>query len=218
MKPRTTYGWLGAAALAFFVFLRITRELFEGELGKGDSSILMEVAKSRSPWLTIAVVDITALGSVTIVTLFTALALTILLRMGDRMGALQLLASSMGAGVLILGVKQFVERARPEVAPQLVAATGFSYPSGHSLSSTALYLTLAIVASRHLRRSGDRLGVFAGAGAVILAVAASRVYLGVHYLTDVASGMALGAGWSLLLAGLFGRFWRHEKVLVVDGY
>ncbi len=205
MRTKATFVWLGAAALALGVFLRITRELIEGELGRGDSSILREVAKARNPWLTIAAVDITSLGSVTIVTLLTVLALAILIRMGDRIGALQLLASSAGAGMLTLGTKLLVERVRPAVAQQLVTATGFSYPSGHSASSTALYLTLAILAARHLRRSADRSAVFAGAAAVILAVAASRVYLGVHYLTDVASGVALGAAWVFLLTGLFGR-------------
>ena len=206
MRTKATFVWLGAAALAFGVFLRITRELIEGELGRGDGTILREVAKARNPWLTIAAVDITSLGSVTIVTLFTVLAFAILIRMGDRRGAIQLLASSAGAGMLTLGTKLLVERVRPAVAQQLVAATGFSYPSGHSASSTALYLTLAILAARHLRRSGDRSAVFGGAVAVILAVAASRVYLGVHYLTDVASGVALGAAWVCLMAGLFGVF------------
>ena len=206
MRTKATFVWLGAAALAFGVFLRITRELIEGELGTGDGTILREVAKARNPWLTIAAVDITSLGSATIVTLFTVLAFAILIRIGDRIGAIQLLASSAGAGLLTLGTKLLVERVRPAVAQQLVAATGFSYPSGHSASSTALYLTLAILAARHLRRGGDRSAVFGGAVAVILAVAASRVYLGVHYLTDVASGVALGAAWVCLMAGLFGVF------------
>ena len=205
VRMNPTFGWLGAAALAFGVFLRITRELIEGELGRGDGTILREVAKARNPWLTVAAVDITSLGSVTIVTLFTVLALTILIRMGDRKGAMQLLSSSAGAGMLTLGTKLLVERVRPTVAQQLVEATGFSYPSGHSASSTALYLTLAILAARHLRRRADRGAVFAVAIAVILAVAASRLYLGVHYLTDVASGVALGAAWVFLVAGLFGR-------------
>jgi len=64
--------WLGGAALAFGMFVRITRELIEGEVGAVDSAILLAVAKRRTPWLTTAAVDVTALGSITLVVLFSA--------------------------------------------------------------------------------------------------------------------------------------------------
>src|ERR1700693_693294 len=83
--------WLGGAALAFGMFVRITRELIEGDVSAMDSAILLAVARRRTPWLTIAAVDVTALGSITLVVLFSAFTLVVLLVLRDRLGPLQLL-------------------------------------------------------------------------------------------------------------------------------
>ncbi|MBZ5636865.1 MAG: phosphatase PAP2 family protein [Acidobacteriia bacterium] len=195
--------WLGGAALAFLVFFRITRELIEVDVGAADRSIMLAVAKMRAPWLTSAAVDVTALGSITLVVLFSAFTLVVLLVLRDRMGALQLLAASAGAGILTLVTKNFLERIRPEEVQPLIVASGFSYPSGHSVSTSALYLTIAIIAGRHVEHSGARAAIFLAVSAVLIMVGASRVYLGVHYATDVLSGISLGASWALVLAGAF---------------
>jgi undecaprenyl-diphosphatase len=204
MKARISVWW-GGAALAFGVFVRITRELIEGDVGTMDISILLAVAKTRTPWRTIVALDVTALGSTPVVVLFSAVAFVALLVLRDRLGALQLLAASVGAGVLTFVTKNFIERIRPESAQQLVAVSGFSYPSGHSLLSAALYLTIAIIAGRYVRHSRARAALFMAVSAIPVLVGASRVYLGVHYMTDVVSGISLGAGWALLLAGFFVR-------------
>jgi undecaprenyl-diphosphatase len=198
--------WLGGAALALLIFVRITRELIEGDVSAMDSAILLAVAKTRTPWLTVAALDVTALGSITLVVLFSAFTLLVLLVLRDRMGALQLLAASSGAGILTLATKNFIERIRPEEAQQLIVVSGFSYPSGHSVSTSALYLTIAIIAGRYVRHSGARAALFLAVSAVLIMIGASRVYLGVHYATDVVSGISLGAAWSLLLAAFFTRF------------
>jgi undecaprenyl-diphosphatase len=195
--------WLGGAALAFLVFFRITRELIEGDVDAMDGAILRAVAKERTPWLSIAAVDVSALGSITLVVLFSAFTLVVLLVLRDRLGALQLLVASAGAGILTLVTKNTIERIRPEEVSQLIVVSGFSYPSGHSLSTAALYLTIAIIAARYVQDSGARAAIFLAVSAVLVVVGASRVYLGVHYATDVASGISLGAAWALLLAGSF---------------
>jgi undecaprenyl-diphosphatase len=195
--------WLGGAALALFAFVRITREYIEGDVGAMDRTILLAVARMRTPWLTTTAIDVTALGSITLVMLFSVFTLVILLVLRDRLGALQLLAASAGAGILTIVTKNVIERIRPEQAQQLIVVSGFSYPSGHSLSTSALYLTIAIIAGRHVQHSGARAGIFLAVSAVLLMVGASRVYLGVHYATDVVSGISLGAAWALLLAGFF---------------
>jgi undecaprenyl-diphosphatase len=194
--------WLGGAALAFLAFVRITRELIEGDVGAVDRAILLAVAGTRAPWLTVAAIDVTALGSITLVVLFSAFTLVVLLVLRDRLGALQLLAASAGAGMLTMVTKNVIERIRPEET-QLIVVSGFSYPSGHSLSTSALYLTIAIIAGRHVQHSGARAAIFLAVAAVLLMIGASRVYLGVHYMTDVVSGISLGAAWALLLAGFF---------------
>jgi len=165
-----------------------------------DSAILLAVAKKRTPWLTTTAVDVTALGSITLVVLFSAFTLVVL---RDRLGALQLLADSAEAGVLTLVTRNIIERVRPEEAQQLIVVSGFSYPSGHSVSTSALYLTIATIAGHYVQHSGARAAIFLAVAVVLIMVGASRMYLGVHYATDVVSGISLGAAWALLLAGFF---------------
>src|SRR6202162_2148254 len=193
--------WLGGAALALLIFVRITRELIEGDVSAMESAILLAVAKKRTPWLTITAVDGTALGSITLVVLFSVFTLVVLLVLRDRLGALQLLTASVGAGILTLVTKNLIERIRPAEAQQLIVVSGFSYPSGHSVSTSALYLTIAIIAGRYVKHSGARTAIFLAVSAVLIMIGASRVYLGVHYPTDIVSGISLGAAWALLLAG-----------------
>jgi hypothetical protein len=107
--------WLAGAALALLVFVRITRELIEGDVGAVDRAILLALAS-----------DVTALGSITLVVLFSAFTLVVLLVLGDRLGTLQLLAASAGAGILTTVTKNVIERIRPEEAQQLIVVSGFS--------------------------------------------------------------------------------------------
>ncbi len=168
-----------------------------------DRTILIGFAKARTPWLTVVAVDLTALGSVTLVVLVSTIALCVLLLLKDRVGALQLVAASVGAGILTTTIKNYIDRPRPEVVTQLIQVSGFSYPSGHSLAAASLYLTVAILVCRHLQRTGHQIAILAMTVGIILLVGTSRIYLGVHYPSDVASGISLGTAWALLLAGCF---------------
>ncbi len=199
------WHWLGSAAFAMLVFVRITRELIEGDVSAIDRAIIAAVPRIRAPWLTVAAVDVTALGSITLVTFFTAFVLVLLLLVRDRLGALQLAAASIGAAILTVVIKNSIERVRPDEVPRLIAVSGFSYPSGHSVSSSAVYLTIAIVAGRYVSHKWARAAIFATVLLILPMVAASRVYLGVHYATDAISGLSLGAAWALLLGGLFAQ-------------
>src|SRR6266540_3920569 len=154
-------------------------------------------------------VDLSALGSPTLVTLLSAIALVIFLLTGDRFGALQVVVTSVGAGFWTLLTKSILERARPEVVPPLVAVSGSSYPSGHALVAASMYLMLAILACRHFSSVGAWMTLLTLATTVIGLVGLSRLYLGVHYPSDVASGIALGAAWAFLLAGGFSFIATH---------
>ena len=195
--------WWGGTVLAIGTFVRITRELIEGEVGAADRGILLQVAKIRTPSLTRVAIDVTALGSTALVIVLSGFALLLLLAMHDRRGALQLLLTSAGAGILTLITKNMIERVRPVDVNQLIVVSGFSYPSGHSVSASALYLTIAIIGCRYVQRARARVTMVLAAFVVSVLVAASRVYLGVHYATDVLSGLSLGVAWALLLTVLF---------------
>jgi undecaprenyl-diphosphatase len=115
-------------------------------------------------------------------------------------------AASVGAGILTTTIKNYIDWPRPEVVTQLIQVSGLSYPSGHSLAAASLYLTVAILACRHLQRTGHQIAILAMTVEIILLVGISRICLGVHYPSDVASGISLGAAWELLLAGCFSFF------------
>ena len=184
-------------------FLRLTLGVFEDQrVTTLDDSIMRWVAARRTTLLNKIAVDITALGSVTVVTFFTLGALFVLVVARDFRGALHLLLALLGSTWMIFALKGFFGRPRP-IADRLMDAGGYSYPSGHSMSAVVLYVTLALVGSRHFKGPAYRHMLIALAVVVTVLVAASRVYLGVHYPTDVTSGTALGAGWAVLLASGF---------------
>jgi membrane-associated phospholipid phosphatase len=107
-----------------------------------------------------------------------------------------------GEGLLTVSVKDVVRRVRPTLNP--VAHTlGPSFPSGHSATAAAFYAGAALLLGRHLRRTGRAL-LAAFAAAIAVAVAASRVLLDVHWLSDVIAGLALGWSWFLVCAIAFG--------------
>ncbi len=182
--------WFGAA-LAFAVFLAITA----GYEDAPDRAILLWVDAMRAPWLTRFAVIVTALGSNAMNAAVTAIALIIRLTQRHPTGALQIPATSAGAWILMALVKDLVQRQRPSVIPKLVEVSGFSYPSGHALLTAATYLTIGLIVGRR--------AIFVALTALVVIVGATRVWLGVHYPTDVAGGFSLGVAWALFLAGLF---------------
>lgn len=194
---------VGAVLVVLGVFLRLTLGVFEdARVPQFDEAVMSWVVAHRSPMLTRTAVELTALGSGTLVGLFAVGALYILLVARDWRGALHLALALVGSTLMIDGLKAFLARPRP-IGDRLVEAGGYSYPSGHTVSAAVLYVTLALVGSRHFKGPGYRHMLVALAVAVTVLVAATRVYLGVHYPTDVASGTALGAGWAVLLASGF---------------
>ena len=194
---------VGSVLVILGGFLKLTLEVFEDtRVTAIDDTIMNWVVAHRSPMLSRTAVDLTALGSGTLVALFAIGALCVLVVAGDLRGALHLLLAVLGSTLMIDGLKGFLARPRP-LGHRLVEAGGYSYPSGHAVSAAVLYVTLALVGSRHFKGPAYRRMLVALAVATTLLVAASRVYLGVHYPTDVASGTALGAGWAVLLASLF---------------
>jgi undecaprenyl-diphosphatase len=195
--------WSGITAFTLWMFIYITNELVEGEPLAVDRVLIIWAARVRSPWLTAVALDVTALGSVTLVFMFAIFALVVLAALRDRNGVLQLVAASVGAAILTTATKNIVERVRPSAIPRLIEVSGFSYPSGHATLTTALYVTIGIIVARHVSQPRLRAMIFLATSVILLLVGMSRIYLGVHYPTDVASGISLGFSWALLLAGFF---------------
>jgi undecaprenyl-diphosphatase len=200
--------WILLALALFFLGLSLELAhdvLFDlddrDEVQAWDERILQLVAAHRSGALTKSMIDVTALGSVTVIALMGIVLVGVFLLIRDRLAILQLALASLGAGVWTWTFKAFAERPRPSVVPPLVEAWGDSFPSGHSLASAALYLTFATMAGRHLPSWRHAVALQGLAALVIACVAFSRVYLGVHYPSDVLSGALFGAAWAYLVAG-----------------
>jgi undecaprenyl-diphosphatase len=194
---------VGSVLVILGGFLKLTLEVFQdARVTALDGAIMSWMVAHRSAMLNRAAVDVTALGSGTLVTLFAVGALYVLVVVRDLRGALHLVLALVGSTLMIESLKGFLGRPRP-LGHRLVEAGGYSYPSGHAVSAAVLYVTLALVGSRHFKGPAYRHMLVALAVGTTLLVAASRVYLGVHYPTDVTSGTALGAGWAVLLASGF---------------
>lgn len=106
-----------------------------------------------------------------------------------------LAVTSIGGGLLDSELKRYFARARPDVAEMLRHASGYSFPSGHAMGSTVMFGALSYFAFRLIGRLRWRAAAVALASTLILSIAASRVYLGVHWITDVVAGIAAGLMW-----------------------
>ena len=169
-----------------------------------DEAILLSLARFRSPLLNKIMIDLTSLGSTTIAVLVALTAFGLLWSMRNRRAAARILTVTVGAEVWIEIAKRMFGRPRPSVVPYLVEFTGWSFPSGHTLMATATYLTLAAVVCRYTSRETSRLVVWTTCWTIVGLVALSRVYLGVHYPSDVAGGVLFGLLW-FYLAGFMYR-------------
>ncbi len=119
----------------------------------------------------------------------------ILLLRGRWRWAMYLAVTAGIGGLLNLLLKSWFARARPDLAEALRHATGYSFPSGHAMGSTICFLALSYVAFRVLHRWRDRAAALAFACTMILAIASSRIYLGVHWISDIGGGIAAGLIW-----------------------
>ncbi|MDP1028151.1 phosphatase PAP2 family protein [Sphingomonas sp. KR1UV-12] len=149
------------------------------------------------PWLPQVAVNLTALGGGTVLTLVVALVAGFLLVQRLWLTATMLLLATASGGYAVDLVKQFVGRARPTLVDHLVPVSSASFPSGHAASSAVVYLTLAALAAQVVRQRRARRYLFAAAVFLTGAVGSSRVYLGVHWPSDVLAGWSFGTLWAL---------------------
>jgi membrane-associated phospholipid phosphatase len=142
---------------------------------------------------------ITTFGNFATLIVVVVIAVTVLWRRGERTDALFVAVAFLGAQVLSSGMKLGFRRERPFFPDPLATESTFSFPSGHALVSLAVYGSIALVVARRLPRRRDRILLLAATGLLVLAIGFSRLYLGVHFLSDVLAGFAAGIAWLALL-------------------
>ena len=177
-------------------------EISRHEVNAVDLEAVRDLARQRTGVLTFVAHLLSALGRSIVIFPLAVVAAAWLHRSGRTGNAALLIASVVGAWVLYNVDKALVERPRPPLH-HLEAASNWSFPSGHATLSSAFYLALAIVVSAARRRR--RAVAITTASLLFGGVALSRVYLAVHYPTDVVGGMLLGVAWCLLADGVLRR-------------
>ena len=186
-------------------FAKVASEMLEGETWAFDENILRffrqpsDLSVPIGPsWLTHVMRDLTSLGGATVLSLIALLTVSYLLLIRKRAAGLFVLVAVVGGWALSTGIKLAVARPRPIVVPHLVDVHDLSFPSGHAMLSAVTYLTLGALLSRMQATFAARAYVIAAALLMTLIVGFSRIYLGVHYPTDVLGGWCAGATWAAL--------------------
>ena len=206
-------------AIGLWAFFGLLDEVSEGDTARFDKWVLLAFRSPTDlsipigpPALQELMRDATALGGVTILTLLTLVVAGFLLLQKDRATA-AFLTASVGSGILAsTAFKELVARPRPDLVPHGSIVSSASFPSGHSMMATLVYLLLAITIARLQKQMRVKIYVLIVAVMLSLGVGISRVYLGVHWPTDVLAGWSLGAAWALASWGI--ALWLEHKHLI----
>jgi len=211
---------VAVVASALYAFFQIADEVGESEFGWLDKAVLLAFRNPSNvndplgpEWVEETIMEISSLGGYPI--LFTLIAVVVgYLLVVRRYGPALYVLLSVGLGTAVSQLlKSLYDRPRPDLVDHLVTTHTASFPSGHATMSTVVYLTLAALIIRLVNHRGVRLYVLAVAILISVAVGLSRIYLGVHWPSDVAAGWSLGAAWaslSWLVVSLLRRVRRGE--------
>jgi undecaprenyl-diphosphatase len=206
-------------AAGLWGFLELAEEIREGDQFSLDRSILLLFRNPADPsdpigpvWLESAVRDVTALGGTVVITLVTLSAAGFLLLSDKRGAALYVVVAIAGATLISFLVKAGIERPRPGLFPHGAPVYTASFPSGHATGAAATYLTLGALLARFQRHRRLKVYLLGLAALLTLLIGLSRLYLGVHWPSDVLAGWTLGASWALLCWLVARQLQRRGKV------
>ncbi len=195
---------LAVLCSAVWMVLKLASEVKEGETQGVDRALLLAMRMPGGPhdprgprWLQEAARDISALGGFTVLTLVTVASVLLLLIYRRRLQALVFGSTIVLAQIAAEVLKAFVDRPRPDLVSHFDLTYSSSFPSGHSMMSPVVYFTLAVILAAGERRVAARWLVLVGAILLVMAIGVSRVYLGVHWPSDVLAGWTLGSGIAL---------------------
>ncbi|MEY4784732.1 MAG: hypothetical protein RIR41_2667 [Pseudomonadota bacterium] len=210
---------MGIAALGAFAFMAIADEALEGDTHAFDESILKalrEPGEASNPigpaWLADMMADLTALGGIAVLTLLVVGVVFYLLSVGKR-GTALLVGGAVGSGAILSALlKLGFDRPRPDLIAHLSHAYSSSFPSGHAMLSAVTYLTLGVLLARAHERRRTKIIVMTYGVTLTVLIGLSRIYLGVHWPTDVMAGWALGAAWAAVWWLIAWQLQRRGKI------
>lgn len=189
--------------LALLLFALVTLQVEAGSDLAFDAALLSSLRDSADPavprgpaWLLKAARDVTALGGGPVLTLITVLAIGYLVTCRRGWSALILAAATSGGAWLNSALKHAFMRERPAVVPHLMEVSSASFPSAHAMNSAVVYVTLAMLLALTERRAPVRSYLLGAALLLTMIVGITRVYLGVHWPSDVLAGWSIGIAWA----------------------
>ena len=190
---------------AIWVFVAVASEVGQGDTLDLDERIIRALREPADPanpigppWVEGAVRDLTSLGSNIVLLIFIS-AVAVFLAVRRQSHALTLVVVAAGGGFLLAqALKMLFSRPRPELVPHLAVVASSSFPSGHAMFSAVVYLTLGALLSQLVQERALKAYFLGVACFLTLVVGLSRVYLGVHYPTDVLAGWSAGLAWALV--------------------
>jgi membrane-associated phospholipid phosphatase len=202
LKPEGAFGLsftvgLAALAVSVWIFGGVLHDvLAHEEIALIDAPIVSYIAIHRLPWLTKCMESITYLGSAALLTaVVIAGSLCMRFRTGSWRPLLLLASAAVGAVALDTVLKFAIARPRPATEWMVASAVGWAFPSGHTTESTSVYGALAYLIAETQATWRSKVQLLAFALMVVFLIGISRIYLGVHWPTDVMSGWALGVAW-----------------------
>ena len=195
-------AWLPLALglMLMVAFLLLTSEMIERETADIDAAglRLAQQWRAASPQFESVMRDLSGFGSGAVLTLLTVTVIGYLWIRGHAARAV-MVGVSMGAGQLVvMGLKNFIGRARPDPAFAAYVQNGLSFPSGHASMSAIFFLTVGALLAQQIAQWRVRVYVLCVAALCTGLIGFSRIALGVHWASDVAAGWTFGAGWAAL--------------------
>ncbi|HJQ19912.1 MAG TPA: phosphatase PAP2 family protein [Gemmatimonadaceae bacterium] len=184
------------AIFGTYAFAKFAGHVRSGSTQAFDDTVLRWFAAHRSQTLDAAMLEITFLGTGTVVMMMVAITGMFLWLTRHKYSALLLLISTFGGILLNNLLKQGFLRPRPQIVAWGTNAMSWSFPSGHAMSAAVVYGTVAYLAARLQQRRVTRLLTLMLAAVIILLISISRLYLGVHYPSDVIAGLIIGTAWA----------------------
>jgi len=201
--------WLLIVALViaggFWGFAELADEIEDGETHEFDRAVMLALREPHDlddplgpAWLELAARDVTSLGGTTVLVLLTLAAVGFMLLIRKWGAAIFVVVSIAGGTLLSSFLKSWFDRPRPDLVPHAVEVTSASFPSGHAMLAMTTYLTLGAVLAEVEEKRRIKVYILTWAVLLALLVGSSRVYLGVHWPTDVLAGWCIGSAWALL--------------------
>jgi undecaprenyl-diphosphatase len=219
---RHELAWLGvglAACMALFTFVALAGEVMDGDTHALDTRILIALrdpvdpSRPRGPaWLPFVLLDLTALGGSTVLGLVVVSIAGFLVLQTRYRTALIIVITAATGEALNAVLKNAFLRPRPTVVPYLRDVVETSFPSGHAMESAIIYLTLGAMLMRVAERPLTKAYCLTMAVLMTFLVGLSRVYLGVHYPTDVIGGWTFGFAWASVCWLIAQRYDRESGV------